>query len=121
MRLIDADELENYAYEPEFGIKDEIENQIAESSIPVDVKIEYDEELEELCRKVLESCMNVIKTEPTAYDVDKVVRRLEEERNQTYRADGSLMWARTNISIDKAIEIVKFGGIECQKNGGKAR
>ena len=29
-----------------------------------------------------------------------------------YREDGSLMGARNNISIDKAVEIVKSGGIE---------
>lgn len=60
----------------------------------------------------IDAFMNFIVQMPTAYDVDKVVERLEEERNQMYRADGSLMGARTNISIDKAIEIVKSGGIE---------
>ena len=53
-----------------------------------------------------------IKDIPTAYDVEKVVEQLEEKRNKMYRADRSLMSARTNISIDKAIEIIKSGGIE---------
>lgn len=53
-----------------------------------------------------------IRNASTAYDVDKVVERLDMERNRMYREDGSLMVARTNISIDKAIEIVKSGGTE---------
>lgn len=47
---------------------------------------------------------------PTAYDVDKVVERLEKEKNPNYREDGSLMGERAAIEIDKAIEIVKAGG-----------
>lgn len=49
---------------------------------------------------------------PTAYDVDKVVERLEKEKNPNYREDGSLMGERAAIEIDKAIDIVKRGGKE---------
>ena len=49
MRLVDADKLENYAYEPEFGVKGEIENWIDETDIPWDIKTEYEEELRGLC------------------------------------------------------------------------
>ncbi len=55
--------------------------------------------------------LNMISSQPTAYDVDKVVERLEEERNPMYRADGSLMSERTLMTIDKAVEIAKFGGV----------
>ena len=48
---------------------------------------------------------------PTAYYPDKVVKQLEKEKNPLYRDDGSLMGERQNIKIDKAIEIVKGGGI----------
>ena len=48
---------------------------------------------------------------PTAYDVDKVIKQLEELKNPIYRADGSLVGERRNIKIDKAIEIIKRGGI----------
>lgn len=51
-----------------------------------------------------------IKSQKTAYDVDKVMQQLEKERNIQYRKDGSMLSARSNISIDKAIEIVKAGG-----------
>ena len=54
-------------------------------------------------------CEKIRELMPTAYDVDKVVGRLERERNPVYRADGSLMSARMDVRIDKAIEIVKAG------------
>ena len=50
--------------------------------------------------------------QPTAYDPDKVVEQLEKEKNPLYREDGSLMGERTVIRIDKAIEIVKGGGVD---------
>lgn len=100
MRLIDAEKLENYAHEPEFGTNDEIVNWIGEISIPLDLKSEYEEELKELCWKVLNGCMNVIKTEPTAYDVDKVVERLKV--NSMYM-DGEI---EAFVTLDDAIEIV---------------
>ena len=49
---------------------------------------------------------------PTAFDPDQVVEQLEKEKNPIYRSDGSLMAARTCITIDKAIEIVKGGGMD---------
>nr|DAK50939.1 MAG TPA: hypothetical protein [Caudoviricetes sp.]DAR39027.1 MAG TPA: hypothetical protein [Caudoviricetes sp.]DAZ79591.1 MAG TPA: hypothetical protein [Caudoviricetes sp.] len=52
----------------------------------------------------------IIDEQPTAYDVDKVVERLEKEKNPNYREDGSMMGERAAIEIDKAIEIVKAGG-----------
>ena len=52
------------------------------------------------------------KCAPTAYDVGKVVKQLEKEKNPIYREDGSLMGERTAIRIDKAIEIVKGGGVD---------
>ena len=52
----------------------------------------------------------VINDMPTVYDVDKVIERLEIEKNPIYREDGSLMAERAAIGIDKAIEIVKAGG-----------
>lgn len=48
----------------------------------------------------------------TTFDMKKVIEKLDAERNRVYSEDGSLINARTNISIDKAIEIVKKGGIE---------
>lgn len=53
-----------------------------------------------------------IDAQPTAFDPDRVVEQLEKEKNPIYRSDGSLMEARTCITIDKAIEIVKGGGMD---------
>ena len=47
---------------------------------------------------------------PTAYDLDEVLKQLEEEKNPMYRDDGTLMGARREMNIDRAIEIVKNGG-----------
>ena len=49
---------------------------------------------------------------PTAYDLEKVVEQLEKEKNSICREDGSLMGERTVIGIDKAIQIVKGGGVD---------
>lgn len=53
-----------------------------------------------------------IDAQPTAFDPDRVVEQLEKEKNPLYREDGSLMSERTMIGIDKAIEIVKGGGVD---------
>ena len=48
----------------------------------------------------------------TAFDKEKVIEELNAERNLMYREDGTLMGARTQISIDRAVDIVEKGGIE---------
>ena len=53
-----------------------------------------------------------IEQQPTAFDKEKVIEELHNERNPIYREDGSLMFDKTYISIDNAIEIVEKGGIE---------
>ena len=55
---------------------------------------------------------DTIAQQPTAFDREKVIKKLNAERNLMYRKDGTLMSARTTVSIDKAIEIVEKGGIE---------
>ena len=54
----------------------------------------------------------IIEHSETAFDKEKVIKKLNAERNLMYRKDGTLMSARTTVSIDKAIEIVEKGGIE---------
>lgn len=51
--------------------------------------------------------IEMIKAEPTAFDLDKVIEQFEKEKNPIFREDGSLMSERTMIPIDKAIEIIK--------------
>ena len=40
------------------------------------------------------------------------MEQLEKEKNPIYREDESIMSDRQNIKIDKAIEIVKGGGVD---------
>lgn len=57
------------------------------------------------------SIVKMVDEQPAAYDVDKVVERLEETLlNLTFHKDNdSKIW---NKAIHKAIEIAKSGGIE---------
>ena len=59
-----------------------------------------------------------IKSQPTAYDVDKVVEQLETMRMRyylTYANTGNKtndeVWEKVSRAVDNAIEIVKGGGI----------
>ena len=59
------------------------------------------------------------KCTPTAYDLDKVVEKLETMRMRyylTYANTGNKtndeVWEKASRAVDKAIEIVKGGGIE---------
>jgi phosphohistidine swiveling domain-containing protein len=65
-------------------------------------------------RVSLATLASEIDAQPTAYDVDKVVAQLEKEKNPLYREDGGLMGERAVIGIDKAIEIVKGGGVDAK-------
>ena len=62
--------------------------------------------------KDYDAVKDVINNMPTAYDPDKIVEQLEKEKNPIYREDESIMSDRQNIKIDKAIEIVKGGGVD---------
>ncbi len=50
--------------------------------------------------------------ESKIYDPDKVVEQLEKEKNPIYREVESIMGDRQSIKIDKAIEIVRGGGVD---------
>ena len=59
--------------------------------------------------KDYDAVKDVINNMPTAYDVDKVVEQLEELRKE---CEDPLQDYDPNYFIDKAIEIVKGGGVE---------
>lgn len=59
--------------------------------------------LGETMGKVLNRYIHLVDSQPTAFDVDKVVEQLEEDKRHTF--DGC-------INKKKAIEIVKGGGVE---------
>ena len=90
MRLIDADKLVDYFY---YGIDDK----------PIIDGISD--------RKIID----IIKNQPTAYDVDKVVEQLEEVKNKDTeialdeaQKERCFWYAQ---GMNRAIEIVKGGGI----------
>ena len=64
--------------------------------------------------KDYDAVKDAINNMPTAYDPDKIVEQLEKEKNPIYREDESIMSDRQNIKIDKAIEIVKGGGVDAK-------
>lgn len=92
MRLIDADELIKYIKIWEIG-----------TSISSDQKEFID-------------CVN---EQPTVFDVDKVVERLEEEKKRAFKlclgtndSTQRLKYIEKEQTIALAIEIVKGGGVE---------
>lgn len=56
----------------------------------------------------LEWIKEEIDQQPTAYDIDKVVEELEEEKDMVALDDNDSFWYKN--AIDDAIEIVKAGG-----------
>ena len=72
-----------------------------------------------MCRLCLESTKEIIDEQPTAFDVDKVVEQLKELKMRYFltianTGDKKLDVAYENVgnALDKAIEIVKEGGVE---------
>ena len=53
----------------------------------------------------------LIRRQPTAYDVDKVVEQLEE-RSEEYNSGVRLHGKPEEMLTDEAIEIVKGGGVD---------
>lgn len=96
MRLIDADRLKNVIY--------------SGGSETVDIRISKSMPLYEIVDTVIQAYRKCLFAEleylPTAYDVDKVVERLEVNS----------MFAQVDdepfVMLDDAIEIVRSGGIE---------
>ena len=62
-------------------------------------------------RYSLMEMIDQVQKEPTAYDVEKVIKQLQNAKNRMsfYRLNNV---ADDRISLDEAIEIVRKGGIE---------
>lgn len=72
-----------------------------------------------ICGLCMESTKEIIEDQPTAFDVEKVVKELEELKmryfltiENTGDADKDCAYLNTANAIDKAIEIVKRGGVD---------
>ena len=68
------------------------------------------DEVNKILHKQLESNIEVINNQPTAYDIDKVVEQLEE-KSSTFEAWFTVREHKWNLTKE-AIEIVKAGGID---------
>lgn len=90
MRLIDADKLLEL-------IKDQKEREIGAYAKGINAGL-----------NIVKSIINDETQTPNVYDVDKVVEQLNNEF-MVVKTDDELMW---NRSMDRAIEIVKAGGID---------
>ena len=65
----------------------------------------------------IQECMKAVEEQPTAFDVEKVVKELEDLKMRYYftiantgDADKDCAYLNTANAIDRAIEIVKRGG-----------
>ena len=114
-RLIDADAIIQFPYSPESGTSDMIENWLEEVGLcgeSVDFDEGITEKARELCKLVIEGFINIIITEPTAYDVKKVKEELENEMKFWEDSYDYQIGKEKARSYSHAIEIVKGGGVE---------
>ncbi len=59
----------------------------------------------------IQECMKAVEEQPTAYDMDKVVERLESNIESSMNGASDVECAFWNKGIERAIEIVKGGGM----------
>lgn len=62
---------------------------------------DWNKNISAMLPSVVDDCIDFIENMPTAYDVDMVIEELESHRNEI----------TCDVDIDKAIEIVKQGGV----------
>nr|UVX54337.1 MAG: hypothetical protein [Bacteriophage sp.] len=75
--------------------------------------------LGEPIQKIIDRYIHIVDEQPTAFDMDKVIKQLEELKMRyfltianTGDADKDCAYKNIANTIDKAIEIVKGGGVE---------
>lgn len=101
-RLIDAEKLKNFFFSETSGTEDIIRDLMDAHGLDYVNDIDEDAVMA-FAEDLLKAVKNVIDTEPTAYDPDKVVEQLEADKRHTF--DGC-------INKRYAIEIVKGGGVD---------
>lgn len=107
MRLIDADKLILHL------------NDYALQESPSNVESAEDRKISRAAYSAIQNCMKAVEEQPAAFDVDKVVEQLEGLKMRYFltianTGDTDKDCAYENIAntIDKAVEIVKGGGVE---------
>lgn len=106
-RLIDADFVKDFFFSETSGTEETIRD-LAEKHNLTYLNDVNEDEVMSFAKDLLEAVQNVIETETTAYDPDKVVNQLND-KFRVVRTDEDLEW---NRAMDEAITIVKGGGVD---------
>ena len=107
MRLIDASELKDFFFSETSGTEEIIHDLMQKHGLNYANGVNEDTVMY-FAIDFLERVQNVIDTQPTAYDPDKVLDQLND-KFRVVRTDEDLEW---NRAMDEAITIVKGGGVE---------
>lgn len=119
-RLIDADSVKDFFFSETSGTEETIRD-LAEKHNLTYLNDVNEDEVMSFAKDLLEAVQNVIETEPTAYDPDKVVEQLEKNGQKMSEAKSNKLYGKSTpgchnyykaISVKRAIEIVKGGGVD---------
>lgn len=124
-RLIDADHVKDFFFSETSGTEDVIRDLM--NTHGLDYANDINEEvIMAFAKDLLKAVQNVIDTEPTAYDPDKVVEQLEERTaflngctkydnetaEQQKKSYDTMMMYEVKDLVDDLLEIVKEGGVD---------
>ena len=111
-RLIDADHVKDFFFSETSGTEDVIRDLM--NTHGLDYANDINEEvIMAFAKDLLKAVQNVIDTEPTAYDPDKVVEQLGDYGNEETRYYKNTPYEKCiEECIGKAIQIVKGGGVD---------
>lgn len=124
-RLIDADHVKDFFFSETSGTEDVIRDLM--NTHGLDYANDINEEvIMAFAKDLLKAVQNVIDTEPTAYDPDKVVEQLEERTaflkdctkygnkaaDQQSKSYDTMMMYEVKDLVDDLLEIVKAGGTD---------
>lgn len=110
-RLINVDHVKDFFFSETSGTEDVIRDLMDTHGLDYENDIN-EEVIMAFAKDLLKAVQNVIDTEPTAYDPEKVVEQLENERKFWENAYDSNLGKEKARSYEHAIEIVKGGGID---------
>lgn len=104
-RLIDAEELRDFFFSETSGTEEIIQNLMRTHGLDYGNSVNEDAVMD-FATDLLKGVQNVIDTQPTVYDPEKVIEQLEKEFKNYYGEN----WNKAPYLV-KAIEIVKGGGV----------
>ena len=94
-------------------------NDYALQESPSDVESAGDRKVSRAVYKAITDCIRAVDEQPTAFDLDKVVEQLKQLKMRyfltianTGDADKDCAYKNIANTIDRAIEIIKGGGVE---------